>query len=260
MQVFYAGVDYPHKKGEFCKRKSFDAYGLFYFSTPFLYESQGVMHRGSAGDVIIIKPGDIVYHGPVSQQQSFVNDWMYVSDDLSSVLEKYPVPCSACIKIGRNKIVNLAVKEIKNEQLFKYEGYQDKIDCIINQMMIDIYRIYKKSVSDSSLSQIEIARNKIMQSYSKEWTLEEMAKAAGYSPSRFSALYTKRYGLSPKADLLKERLNIAKQMLIYSQLSVGETARQCGFQSLYYFSNYFKKNVGLSPREFAKKHGEDNIF
>ena len=52
--------------------------------------------------------------------------------------------------------------------------------------------------------------------------------------------------------MLQKRLDMAQQLLIYSQLSVGEIAEKCGFQSIYYFSKYFKKRCGVSPGKFAQ--------
>lgn len=75
---------------------------------------------------------------------------------------------------------------------------------------------------------------------------------AGFSVSHFSWLWSERYGYSPKAELLQKRLDMAEQMLVCSQLSVSEIAARCGFRSIYYFSKCFKKNRGISPRNFAQ--------
>ena len=85
-------------------------------------------------------------------------------------------------------------------------------------------------------------------------TLEAMAALTGYSVSRFCALYSARFQKSPKAELLEIRLAMAKDRLRYSDLSVSAVAAECGFQSLYYFSKYFRQQTGLSPTAFREKH------
>ena len=82
-------------------------------------------------------------------------------------------------------------------------------------------------------------------------SLEEMAQLSGYSPSRFLALYKTCYGISPKAELLQARLSMAKQMLSYSDLSITAIANACGFQSVYYFSKYFRKYTGTAPSQWG---------
>ena len=118
--------------------------------------------------------------------------------------------------------------------------------------MIDLSRLFRKSVLQTPIERIEAARDAVMRSLEKPWSLNEMAKLCGYSQSRFSALYSARFGCSPKADLLSARLENARQMLLYSGLSVSAIAEANGFQSIYYFSKYFKKQTGLSPSEFLK--------
>ena len=103
------------------------------------------------------------------------------------------------------------------------------------------------------MSRIESTKELISQNLSKDWTLQEMAELSGYSVSHFSSLYVQRFGLSPKADLIQSRIQLARQLLYYSGLSITEISKQCGFQSIYYFSKYFKETVGMSPSEYMKQ-------
>lgn len=252
MQVIFSGTESPHKNGEFCQRVFPDAYGIFYFLTPFLYEKDGQMLRGDAGDLLLTKPGQVVFHGPVSNSQSFVNDWMYVSKDIAPLLEKYPIPCGISVKLGSQRIVCRAVTKITQECNQKGIGYREKICCILTEMVIDLYRAQLNCGDEKSTARIESVHDQVMQAPEQDWTLEKMAETAGLSVSHLSWLWSVRYGCSPKAELLQKRLDMAQQLLIYSQLSVGEIAEKCGFQSIYYFSKYFKKHCGVSPGKFAQ--------
>jgi hypothetical protein len=49
-----------------------------YFLTPFFCEINGKRFIGAAGDCIIHKKDDKIVHGPLSEQESFVNNWMIV--------------------------------------------------------------------------------------------------------------------------------------------------------------------------------------
>jgi AraC-like DNA-binding protein len=45
----------------------------------------------------------------------------------------------------------------------------------------------------------------------------------------------------------------AKRLLIYREdLSVKEMAYQLGFNDPFYFSNFFKKHTGLSPKAYKE--------
>ena len=77
-----------------------------------------------------------------------------------------------------------------------------------------------------------------------------MARQVNLSPSRFSAIYHELYGISPMEDLLNIRVEKAKSLLVSTNLSAGEIARQCGFKTSQYFSRYFKKRVGAAPTQY----------
>lgn len=252
MRIVYGDTDFPHKDGEFCPRIFPDLYGLFYFHTPFLYEKDGKLLRGDAGDLLLTEPGQPVYHGPIDERHSFVNDWLYITKDLAPLLEKYPLPLCTAVKIGNPRILSRAITKAAEEFNKKRIGYEEKIHCILTEMIIELHRAQLNYGDESSLTRIEAVHDQVMQAPEQNWTLEIMAKLSGCSVSHFSSIWAQRYGNSPKADLLQKRLDMAEQMLIGSQRSVSEIAEACGFQSIYYFSKYFKKHRGVAPRKFSQ--------
>lgn len=255
MEIKYCDCDTSHQIGEFCRRKTSSRYFLGCFSTPFMYESKGRLRTGNPGDFLINPPGSIIYHGPQSDDKAFVNDWIYVSgDDFTALLEEYPLPYNKAFHLGNKNHLKNCIKKIQKELPLKQKGYESLISFYLTETIIQIHRLYQhQKQSNVSMSRIESTKELILQNVSKDWTLQEMAELSGYSASHFSSLYVQRFGLSPKADLLDHRIQLAKQMLYYSELSITEISKQCGFQSIYYFSKYFKESVGMSPSEYVKR-------
>ncbi len=60
-------------------------------------------------------------------------------------------------------------------------------------------------------------------------------------------------GVSPLEAMRQFRLEKAKELL-KAQNQVGVSAQACGFSSQSHFGRCFKEYVGMSPREFQKKH------
>lgn len=256
MRADHYGVAFPHAKGEYCFRKVFQHYLISCFSTPFLYEKDNELVKGEAEDILIMTPGTVVYHGPVESTEIFVNDWIYVwGDDLGQLLERYPLPLNTAFSIGNHNVVKNCIEKIRDEQLLKHFGFEEKINCTIIETIIDIYRLYQRMHHSVYESRLESAREIFMRHPEKDWTLSEMAALCGYSVSRFSALYVRHFGCSPKADIIAARMEQAKHMLHYSGFSVTEISEKCGFRSVYYFSKYFKETVGMPPTQYAHKHG-----
>lgn len=254
MHILNFGINNDHGKGEFCFKKKFNAYFISYFITPFLYELDGIIYKGNAGEMLIMPPDTYVYHGAVNSDSSFMNDWAYISgDDFGQLLNDYPLPLNTPFHCEYDLIMKDCLSKVKDELNLSPDGYEIMTDTYITQMYLTAYRLYKKIKTDISYSKIEEARKIIFENYGKKWTVADMALLCGYSQSHFSALYQKRYSVSPIEDLLNLRISVAKKMLVFNGLSVGEISEKCGFSSIYYFSKYFKRITGQSPTEYASK-------
>lgn len=253
MKLKMLGVNFPHKKNEFCKKTVTPFFVVCCFSTPFLYTYDEELREGCAGDILINSPGNVVYHGPTNDlEQGFINDWFHIEgEDFAKLLTKYPLPLNQAFSVGKNFFIRRYATKLLREFQNSQAGTEDVIDCLITEMVIDIFRAYSGAYqTDEQNNSISIVKSEILKNPGKNWTLAEMAKISGYSASRFSELYFSKYGISPINDVINERLNLAKHLLVSGQTSIGNVANLCGFNSVYYFSKCFKKNVGCTPTEY----------
>jgi AraC-like DNA-binding protein len=86
-------------------------------------------------------------------------------------------------------------------------------------------------------------------------TIEQLAKIAFLSPSRFFALFKGLMSISPMEYVRQERLSEASRLLLSTALSIGQIASATGFINQFHFSRIFKAQFGLSPREYRKQPG-----
>lgn len=84
-------------------------------------------------------------------------------------------------------------------------------------------------------------------------SLGELAAVAGLSRMYFAHQFGRSMGLSPCAYVQSRRVEIAKGLLLTSDLSVYQIARQCGFGSSSHLSTTFKRRVGFSPIRWRKR-------
>lgn len=259
MKLEILGIDFPHKKGEFCNKAIFPYYTICCFLTPFLYLKDGALEEGEAGDILINTPNSIVYHGPIENSNNgFVNDWMHIGgDDLTALLNRYPLPLNEAFSVDEGFFIRKYLNRLISEHNSEKIGSNDIIDCVITQMIINMHRSYKKqNFYDETYQRIYNVRRAIVKNPNKNWTLKEMTDLSGYSVSRFSELYRKIYGISPINDVIEHRILLAKQLLLSGQASVEYISTACGFNSINYFSKFFKEKTGYSPTEYIKNFTE----
>ena len=81
----------------------------------------------------------------------------------------------------------------------------------------------------------------------------DLASIAGLSRFHFIRLFRIDTGESPRKYLLRARINRAQQLLMTSELSIGDVALQLGFYDNSHFANSFRRFFGISPSEFVRR-------
>lgn len=82
----------------------------------------------------------------------------------------------------------------------------------------------------------------------------EVAADFGYSREHFSRLFKKATGWTFKAYLTHLRLEDAQDRLLRTQESLSQIARYTGFPNTSSFIAAFKKEYGITPKEFRLDH------
>jgi len=85
--------------------------------------------------------------------------------------------------------------------------------------------------------------------------VESLLRAVPLSRSVLERRFSKILGISPKAEILRVRLERVCRLLAGSDLSLSEVAHKAGFEHPEYMSRLFKKKMGVTPGEFRKSPG-----
>ena len=99
---------------------------------------------------------------------------------------------------------------------------------------------------------LQSAYDYLLSHFCEDISIQDLAKSYGYTPPRFIAIFNKYFGAPPKNIILQKRISKAQQLLLQSDLSVGEISLACGFDDALYFSRIFSKYCGASPSQFRK--------
>ena len=92
----------------------------------------------------------------------------------------------------------------------------------------------------------------IAENISQPMTLKELADYAGYSLSRFKALFREVTGQTPAQYIAMHKVEQAKIMLRSPEKSITDIAYDLGWSSSNYFCAVFKKYTNVSPLNYRK--------
>ena len=111
-----------------------------------------------------------------------------------------------------------------------------------------VVRVYERR----SKVLIENAKKYIEANYRSQLNYRDVAREIFISPSYFLSLFKQETGTTFVDYLTSVRMEEAKRLLHSTDLPVTQIAYDLGFNNSNYFSNIFRKTVGVSATEFRK--------
>jgi LacI family transcriptional regulator len=82
--------------------------------------------------------------------------------------------------------------------------------------------------------------------------VNSMAEELGLSRSFLERGFRDHFGRSPKAEIMRVRIERAKMLLDRTDKTSQNLAKQCGFNSLEYFITAFRREVGMTPSAYRQ--------
>ena len=94
----------------------------------------------------------------------------------------------------------------------------------------------------------------IQENFRRELSLDDVSKEVNVSPYYFSKLFKEEIGENFIDYLTSLRIRNAKELLGRPVLTIREAGLQSGYADPNYFSRIFKKQTGMTPREYREQN------
>ena len=191
------------------------------------------------------------------------NDQLYYSDK-SRPWKKYFINFSGRLAreltegYGISGVSHFQGLDIKNEmlriiELGKRNGEDStrELIVILNEIM---FKMREHSVALGAASSIEQEMKDFLDTrVTSKFKIDELCRHISRSESQTIRIFKKAYGITPYTYVLGKKTDLAKKLLCDTNLSVKEIADKLCFTDEYYFSNVFKKRVGVTPSLFRRQ-------
>jgi two-component system response regulator YesN len=163
------------------------------------------------------------------------------------------------IIVGASKIVEELGGDIK--QIIPFSLQQDEIKEIISSREIFYEKIrallyavieFRESRTGGRYQSVILkTKDYIERNYGdQDISLHTVASHVGISPNHLSTVFSQETGENFIEYLTRVRIEKAKLLLSTTTMKSADIAFETGFSDPHYFSFIFKKNTGLSPREY----------
>ncbi len=213
------------------------------------------------GQIITTPPGACIFYSVDTPQwfqspEPLVHDWMHMVGPVPESLAAVGLEPDRLYLPGNGQFITAILREIELELLTRPEN-NPLPELKYREMLIKLSRELQHSSGEGTLkssvkNQLRQVRSRIFSQLDRSWTVKEMAELAYLSPSRFHTLYRTAFGISPMDDLIRARIDTAKNRLCNSDETVIRLAGDLGYRNVTHFCRQFKNLTGLTPLEFRK--------
>ena len=173
------------------------------------------------------------------------------------------------------------------KKLYQMKGHCFDIDEQLLQLVIQLYRMaiddklediyqnskyaydllmnfmghFSKEIQKKTFSlYIDLSKKFIEENYHQLIGVEEIANYAQLSKFHLTREFKKEVGVTPGKYLTQVRMRKAIELLIFSQhITIQDIATQIGYNNANYFSKVFKREMGVSPKEYRESTHNDEI-
>lgn len=152
-------------------------------------------------------------------------------------------------------IVNL-LTELLHELQYKRRNYERIVSLLIDIIFVKITRhaesTFEKVGKKYSNKECDTIKRYIDLNFQDKITLDDLANMVHLNKFYLSHRFTEVYNMSPINYLFHVRIKESKYLLTQTNYSVSQISQILGFSSPSYFSQHFRKKVGVSPSQHKK--------
>ena len=225
------------------------------FVLAFNFETEGHIHVDNLalsfcpGQALLILPFQFHHFSLINSTQL---KWLFCTFELEPRTFLEPL---------RNRIITIREKtKSALEELLK-EWHQPHAELQAEQLQTNLLHLLLSLKQDRQFSATDLppepedhllrSVNRFMaEQHGQTVVVADIAEALNYSESRLRVLFREAAGIPLGAYIQNYRLNRAMALLRTTSLSIADIAEEAGFGSPQAFSRLFKKETGLTPRDY----------
>ncbi len=166
--------------------------------------------------------------------------------------------CNRCIKVVNDEFEKLNLPIISIEL-----GVVEVDNELSDMQLLEVKKVLQDNgfelIDDKKGQLIDSIKTLVIERIHHNENVEEtvnssdyLSSTLGYDYSYLSKLFSSVEGHTIEQYIIRQKIERAKELMVYNELSLKEIAWQLGYSSVQHLSNQFKKITGLTPSHFRQ--------
>jgi len=222
-----------------------------------ILEMNGQKYPVLPGKAVILYPDESHTYYPESE--FWIVSWIsFGGYQLHDLLGKMNIKGTGVFDVEDPKRIEDKVKQAVNLLGEQSTASRLESSVLVYSMILDCYYLFNKQgemlykeTASILLPALRIIRNE----YSRSLALEELSNACGMSIQHFCRIFKEAIQYRPSEYINSIRITKSIELLLnHHDMKIQDIIERVGFKSESYFCSVFKKQEGVTPGQFRKRH------
>lgn len=167
--------------------------------------------------------------------------------------------CDRCIRVVKEDLSKLGLN-LKVVSLGKVELEENPDEKMLKDIKITLEKEGFELISDKKTKLVSSIKTEIIrltrdENNGLQTTFSYfISKKLSHDYSYLSNLFSEIEGITIEKFIISQKIEFAKELLVYDELSLNEISYKLGYSSVQYLSGQFKKITGMTPTKFKNTY------
>lgn len=228
-----------------------------------IYVIKGVLKGRNPSGEATVKAGELVIMPPKKWYciDCYADETVYflcvhfTGSQAAEKLKKHEISIFPSVnKLSVDNQVQKRFKSIFDAFSCEDEYQNEELANLLERLFIEIARGIKNKESEKA--PLSKSLRYINEYYTTEIRTTALAKMENMCMTAYNKAFKSQFGKSPINHIISLRMQLAKELLETSDISIKEISFMCGYDNFNYFTRIFKQYIGKTPSEYRKNKPE----
>jgi AraC-like DNA-binding protein len=249
--VLFAGYGYWYTGAALTRHTQTNVLGIEFVRSGDLILTQGPQEMPAvAGEVYFIR-GDFPDRDRTGPAGIMAKRYVWLTGVvLENLLRSLQLWNKRVFSVPRPRAFEALLRQMTN----LLEANPSDVDLRASVLAYQILLFLGQSIQTPTPLLIEQALTFMQKNLHRQLQVKELCASLGVNEIHLRRQFVRYMNIAPMAYFIKQKLAWSANLLSTTPLTVKQIAYEIGYDDPFYFSNQFKKQFGMSPKQYRTRH------